>query len=93
MEYISKEGLKAANGIYAVFNMEPVMTVSVAMKSAKDRKQREARQQDRKKSGMFAGVLDVALSQGTEAPAQYDTVVYGRNGQKSAMHYQTREYR
>lgn len=93
MEYVSKEGLKAVNGIYAVFNVEPFMTVSVATKPSKDRKQRDAKQEGRKKSGLFADVLDVAISQETEAPAQYNTVVYGRNGLKSTMQYQTREYR
>jgi len=87
----SKEGKKAVNGIYAVFTMDSVMSVATAEKTAKDKKQRENQGQNPKKRGLFEQVLNLAINE-EQAPAQFRTVVYGRDGRVSAMQYQTRDY-
>ncbi|MBR1771145.1 MAG: hypothetical protein IJ747_03855 [Lachnospiraceae bacterium] len=52
----------------------------------------DARNRERKQDGLFAEMLQVETEKASEAPAQFQTVVYGRNMQVTATRYQTREY-
>lgn len=86
-------GINAANGINAVFMVESVMAVSRPSKITRDRRnESNAGNRGRKENGLFAEILNAATDDVKEAPAQFQTVVYGRNMQLTSTRYQTREY-
>lgn len=76
--------------MYAVFNQESVMAVIGSSKANKDRKQRE-NSQKKKSESLFDRVLRNAINEEV-APAQFNAMVYGRDGRAQTIHYQTREY-
>lgn len=69
------------------------MAVSRPSRIARDhRNDRNAERRKRKEGSLFGEILDTAVQDTKEAPAQFNTVSYGRNRQLTSIQYQTREY-
>lgn len=90
-------GIKAINGISAVFMVESVMAVTAPGKVRREAKDsRRYGQRSKNDNSLFAEILGTATKVVAEtyadAPTEYKSTVYGRDMRLSSKQYQTREY-
>jgi hypothetical protein len=92
-------GIKAINGMNAVFMVESVMAVSSPAKPRREKKGQDDFENNSGKGSSFSEILSALKSSQVEtspstnqAPSEYRSTLYGRDMMLSCMHYRTREY-
>jgi hypothetical protein len=92
-------GIKAVNGMNAVFVVESVMAVSSPARPRREKREEDDFERRNGNGFTFSEVLSSKkasavenISSTNQAPSEYRSTLYGRDMQLSHMHYRTREY-